>query len=88
VRHTWDDIANFRGVSEGDVVRYAIAKPEPLRVEHENFRDALLGKDADIVTMGQGLTTVRVAEACIESAQTGTTVVVSAQGDGPDRKLG
>jgi UDP-N-acetylglucosamine 3-dehydrogenase len=76
VRHTWSDIANFRGVSEGDVVRYAIAKPEPLRVEHESFRDAVLGKDADIVTMHQGLTTVRVAEACIESATTGQTVTL------------
>ena len=72
---TWDAIAKFRGVSEGDVVRYAIPKPEPLRVEHEMFRDAVLGKEgADIVTMEQGLTTVRVAEACIESAATGQTV--------------
>lgn len=76
VQTTWDDIANFRGVSEGDVVRYAIAKPEPLRVEHEQFRDAVLGKDADIVTMTQGLQTVRVAEACIESAKTGQTVAL------------
>jgi predicted dehydrogenase len=72
---TWDAIAKFRGVSEGDVVRYAIPKPEPLRVEHEMFRDAVLGKEgADIVTMEQGLSTVRVAEACIESATTGRTV--------------
>ncbi|KRE43731.1 Gfo/Idh/MocA family protein [Knoellia sp. Soil729] len=76
VQTTWDDIANFRGVSEGDVIRYAIAKPEPLRVEHEQFRDAVLGKDADIVTMTQGLQTVRVAEACIESATTGHTVTL------------
>ena len=76
VQTTWDDIANFRGVSEGDVVRYAISKPEPLRVEHEQFRDAVLGKDADIVTMTQGLQTVRVAEACIESARTGQTVTL------------
>jgi predicted dehydrogenase len=75
---TWDRMANFRGVSEGDVVRYAIAKPEPLRVEHENFRDAVLGKDADIVTMQQGLTTVRVAEACLESAATGQTISLEA----------
>jgi UDP-N-acetylglucosamine 3-dehydrogenase len=74
IRHTWDDIANFRGVTEGDVIRYAIAKPEPLRIEHEQFRDAVLGKDADIVTMDQGLATVAVAEACIESAAKGTTV--------------
>jgi len=70
----WSGIAQFRGVSEGDVIRYAIAKPEPLRVEHENFRDAVLGQAADIVTMEQGLTTVRVAEAMIESANTGSTV--------------
>ncbi len=73
---TWDDVAKFRGVSEGDMVRFAVAKPEPLRVEHENFRDAVLGKDADIVTLTQGLTTVLVAEAMIASANTGTTVSI------------
>ena len=69
----WDDIAQFRGVSEGDVIRYAIAKPEPLRTQHENFRDAVLGKPADIVTMRQGMTTVKVADAILTSAATGTT---------------
>jgi predicted dehydrogenase len=71
---TWDAIAKFRGVSEGDMVRFAIPKPEPLRVEHEAFRDAVLGKDSDVVTMRQGLATVAVAEAVLESARTGTTV--------------
>ena len=65
----WEDVANFRGVSEGDVVRYAIAKPEPLRVEHEAFRDAVLGKDSDIVTLRQGLETVRVAELMLSTAK-------------------
>ncbi|HEU4945775.1 MAG TPA: Gfo/Idh/MocA family oxidoreductase [Kribbella sp.] len=65
----WDDVAHFRGVSEGDMIRYAIVKPEPLRVEHEAFRDAILGKGADIVTMAQGLATVAVAEAVITSAK-------------------
>jgi len=64
-------VANFRGVSEGDVVRYSIAKPEPLRLEHENFRDAVLGLESDIVTMQQGLKTVRVAEMILESANSG-----------------
>ncbi|KWX02381.1 dehydrogenase [Carbonactinospora thermoautotrophica] len=74
----WEALSAFRGVSEGDMVRYAIAKPEPLRTEHEQFRDALLGKPgADIVTMRQGLATVAVAEAAIESAQKGQTVQVS-----------
>jgi predicted dehydrogenase len=69
VATTWSDIAQFRGVSEGDVIRYAISKPEPLRTEHEQFRDAVLGKETDIVTMRQGLATVRVAEAMIASAR-------------------
>lgn len=69
VRTEWDDIARFRGVSEGDVVRYAIAKPEPLRVEHEHFRDAVLGLESSIVTMREGLATVEVAEAILHSAR-------------------
>jgi len=72
----WDAIAKFRGVAEGDMVRYAIAKPEPLRGEHEAFRDAVLGKSTDIVTMRQGLATVAVAEAVLTSATTGTTVAL------------
>ena len=72
----WDDVAQFRGVSEGDMIRFAIDKPEPLRTEHENFRDAILGKDTDIVTMAQGLNTVRVAEAVLESAATGQSVAL------------
>jgi len=76
VKVTRDEIAQFRGVSEGDVIRYAISKPEALRVEHENFRDAVLGKDADIVTLQQGMITVVVAEATIESARTGQTITL------------
>jgi UDP-N-acetylglucosamine 3-dehydrogenase len=70
----WDGITQFRGVSEGDVTRYAISKQEPLRLEHENFRDAVLGKSADIVTMEQGLATVLVAEAVLESANAKQTI--------------
>ena len=74
VATTWDDIAQFRGVAEGDVTRFAISKPEPLRTEHENFRDAVLGKDSDIVTMEQGARVVEVCEAMIESGNTGRFV--------------
>lgn len=70
----WDDVARFRGVSEGDLVRYAFPKPEPLRVEHENFRDAVRGREADIVTLREGVDVVRVAEAILSSAATGTSV--------------
>jgi UDP-N-acetylglucosamine 3-dehydrogenase len=72
----WDAIAKFRGVAEGDMVRFAIPKPEPLRTELESFRNAVLGKDADVVTMRQGLATVAVAEACLASAREGVTVAI------------
>lgn len=76
VTSEWEGITQFRGVSEGDVVRYAISKHEPLRLEHENFRDAVLGKSADIVTMEQGLATILIAEAVIESARVSQTVKI------------
>jgi predicted dehydrogenase len=76
IRTEWDDIARFRGVTEGDMIRYAIAKPEPLRTEHEAFRDAVGGNEADIVTMRQGLATVAVADAVLESARDGRTVTL------------
>jgi UDP-N-acetylglucosamine 3-dehydrogenase len=72
----WDSVAKFRGVSEGDMIRYAFPKPEPLRTEHETFRDTVLGKSTDIVTMRQGLATVAVAEAVLRSAREGVTVAV------------
>ena len=76
----WEAMASFRGVSEGDMIRYAIPKPEPLRTELAAFRDAVLGKEADIVTMRQGLATVAVAEAVLESASSGRTVDVPSVG--------
>jgi UDP-N-acetylglucosamine 3-dehydrogenase len=70
----WEAIRAFRGVSEGDMTRFAISKREPLLVEHERFRDAMLGRCAQIVTLREGLRTVEVAAAVLESAATGETV--------------
>lgn len=70
----WESVAAFRGVSEGDVTRFALTKREPLVVEQETFRDAVLGQQTDIVTMAEGLRTLAVAEAVLESAETGRTV--------------
>jgi predicted dehydrogenase len=76
VETQWDAMAGFRGVSEGDVVRYAIPKPEPLRTEHEAFRDAVLGRPTEIVTLADGVETVRVAVALLASARGGCTVTL------------
>jgi len=74
---TWEAMQAFRGVSEGDMVRFAIPKPEPLRTELEAFRDAVLDVDGGrdrVVSMRQGLQVVRVAEAALTSAAKGSTV--------------
>lgn len=84
-QHTWDGLASFRGVSEGDTIRYSFSKPEPLRTEHEAFRDAVIGKGTDIVTMRQGVAVVQVAEACLESARLGVTVDLSERSTPRDR---
>ncbi|TDC40249.1 Gfo/Idh/MocA family oxidoreductase [Micromonospora sp. 15K316] len=73
----WEALRAFRGVAEGDMVRYAIPKREPLLVEHERFRDAMDGKESDIVTLRQGLRTVEVAGAVLRSATEGGTVSIS-----------
>lgn len=70
----WESMAAFRGVAEGSSTRFALAKREPLRMEHEAFRDAILGKSERVVTLREGLATLRVAEAVLESAATGNVV--------------
>jgi predicted dehydrogenase len=65
----WDYMARLKGVSEGDMVRYAIRKREPLVVELENFRDAIVGDPgADVVSLDDGLEVVRLAERLLKSS--------------------
>lgn len=64
----WSTMSVLRGVAEGDMIRYAYPKREPLVVEHEAFRDAVLGKSLGVVTMAQGVRVVSVAEQVLESA--------------------
>lgn len=75
----WEHISRFRGVSEGDMVRYAIAKPEPLQVELEGFRDAILHGRGDIVTGTEGIEVLRVAEAMLTSAADGSVVQIESR---------
>jgi predicted dehydrogenase len=76
VTSQWDRMRAFRGVSEGDSIRYALAKREPLRVEQENFRDRLWGRPSESVSMSEGVHALKVVEAVLESAATGTTVTL------------
>jgi UDP-N-acetylglucosamine 3-dehydrogenase len=84
----WEALRTFRGVSEGDMIRYAIPKREPLLVEHERFRDAVRDGTGDIVTLRQGLRTVEVSVAVLESAERGVTVDVPPSGLFTEQKEG
>lgn len=72
----WESLRQFRGVSEGDMTRFAIETFEPLKAEDEAFRDALLGVRDDVVSLDDGVKTLVVAEAALESARTGQTVTL------------
>jgi UDP-N-acetylglucosamine 3-dehydrogenase len=75
LRSEWAASEQARGVSEGDMTRYALARREPLLAELEAFCDLLGGvPDAPVVTLAEGLETVRCAEAVLASAAAGQTV--------------
>jgi predicted dehydrogenase len=70
----WEPLRQFRGVSEGDMTRYAITTREPLKAENEAFRDAVLGLRQDTIGLADGYKTLLAAEAALESAASGRTV--------------
>jgi UDP-N-acetylglucosamine 3-dehydrogenase len=72
----WDALTVFRGVTEGDMTRYAISKKEPLLAEHEAWRDTVLGKPANFTPVEHGVTAILVAEAALNAARTGATAHV------------
>jgi predicted dehydrogenase len=78
----WDAMSLFRGVAEGDMVRYAIAKPEPLRTELEQFARLAAGHpDARTVSLQDGLCAVQVGAAMLTSAESGQTIEMSGSDD-------
>lgn len=66
----WESFATFRGVTEGNVTRFAYPKKEPLRLELEGFRDAIMGNGKDYVSLEEGVRVVEVADALLLSAAT------------------
>ena len=67
----WDSFASFRGVTEGNVTRFAFPKKEPLKAEWEGFRDYLVDGSGQIVSFSEGIEVLRVAEAIIRSEEKG-----------------
>jgi UDP-N-acetylglucosamine 3-dehydrogenase len=77
----WSTAQQFRGVSEGNVTRYALPRDEPLRVELETFLDLVQGDPtADVVSLALGVEIVQIAETVIESARSGQTLATAVIG--------
>ena len=72
----FDPLAVVSGVSEGNMVRYAIPRVEPLRAELEAFAGAVRGERAVGVTLSDGLAAVLLAELALDSARTGRAIDV------------
>jgi UDP-N-acetylglucosamine 3-dehydrogenase len=67
---------HFNGVKQGNVTKFAFDKPEPLLLENEQFRDKLLGKESDIVTIAEGVEVVKVADAILESSRSNLRIIL------------
>ena len=66
----WEAIQQMRGVTEGNVTRYAFSKSEPIQIELLRFKEAITGgSDDDLVSLEDGLRTLQVAEDLIKENQ-------------------
>jgi UDP-N-acetylglucosamine 3-dehydrogenase len=77
----WSAAQQFRGVSEGNVTRYALQRREPLAVEHEAFLNLVSDRPgAAMVSLEEGAEIVAGADAVLRSARDHDTVHMIAQG--------
>jgi len=65
----WETLRMLRGVSEGKMIRYVVAKKEPLRVEQEAFLAAIRDENDVPVTGEDGLRVLELAQALVTSGQ-------------------
>ena len=72
----WDELAMFRGTTEGEIKRYALEKHEPLWAELCAFRDAVLGLPSPIASLSDGLNAIMLTDALLHAAATRSAVDV------------
>ncbi len=59
---SWAELAQFGGVQEGDVTRFALAKIEPLLAEHLDFQALVSNRANDACDINDGIKTLAAAE--------------------------
>jgi UDP-N-acetylglucosamine 3-dehydrogenase len=73
----WDTLANMRGAGEGDMIRYALARREPLVVQWEAFLAAADDCGEPLATGHDGYAALSTARAIQRSGATHETAVPS-----------
>lgn len=63
----WESLKVLRGVSEGRMIRFALAKQEPLRAELEAFLSAVTNETPVAVTGADALKALTLAHAVVQS---------------------
>jgi len=66
--NSWAELAQFGGVQEGDVIKFALTKTEPLRAEHLDFQALLSGEQHSVCGLRDGLATLAVAQRVLEAS--------------------
>ncbi|MFC2023126.1 Gfo/Idh/MocA family oxidoreductase [Chloroflexota bacterium] len=70
----WESIQVFRGVSEGQMIRYPVSRREPLRMELESFVDSLQKDKPFPVSGNDGLQALVLAHLLVEAGQQGSNL--------------
>jgi predicted dehydrogenase len=61
-KNEYKEIAHFKGVSQGDVVKYSFNRVEPLLTEHLEFQLFLQEQASDTVSLAEGVEILKVAD--------------------------
>jgi UDP-N-acetylglucosamine 3-dehydrogenase len=71
---SWPTLDVFDGVTEGNVVRFAINRVEPLRAQLDEFVRLVAGAENGSVTPAEGVRALELALAVVESGKRGETL--------------
>ena len=71
---SWPTLDIFDGVTEGNVVRYAINRVEPLRAQLAEFVRLVRGQESGALTPAEGVRALTLALAVVESGRRGETL--------------